>query len=90
MVELQEKLNTRKLAIIEEAGGRWNSDTAADYFVAVVEAYHEVAGDAFDAADLRGIFRHDANLNNSYNRMRKAGHVTQQTERGAGKLNGLI
>jgi hypothetical protein len=89
-IAFQQKLNDHKRRLVTEAGGRWNTDTAADYFVAVVKEYHEAAGDAFDAAELRGVFRFDANLNNTYNRLKKAGLVTEQSERGAGKLSGLL
>lgn len=89
-IEFQNALNEHKKALVAKSGGRWNTDTAADYFVAVVEEYHKRAGDAFDAADLRGVFRFDANLNNTYNRLKKAGLVTEQSERGAGKLSGLL
>ena len=89
-IEFQNALNEHKKALVAKSGGRWNTDTAADYFVAVVEEYHTRAGDAFDANDLRGVFRFDANLNNTYNRLKKAGLVTEQSERGAGKLSGLL
>jgi hypothetical protein len=89
-MEFQLALNEHKKALIAEAGGRWNSDTAADYFVLVVEEYHKRAGDAFDAKDLLGVFRFDVNLNNTNNRLRKAGLVTEQSERGAGKATGLL
>jgi hypothetical protein len=89
-IEFQNALNEHKKRLIAASGGRWNTDTAADYFVLVVEEYHKRIGDAFDANDLHGVFRFDANLNNSNNRLRKQGLVTEQSERGAGKLSGLL
>lgn len=89
-IEFQNTLNEHKKRLVAQSGGRWNTDTAADYFVAVVEEYHKRAGDAFDANDLHGVFRFDVNLNNTNNRLRKAGLVTEQSERGAGKLSGLL
>jgi len=89
-IEFQLALNEHKKTLIAESGGRWNSDTAADYFVRVVEEYHKRSGDAFDAKDLYAVFRFDVNLNNTNNRLRKAGLVTEQSERGAGKTTGLL
>jgi hypothetical protein len=36
-IQFQQKLNDHKHRLVTKSGGRWNTDTAADYLVAVVE-----------------------------------------------------
>ena len=62
--------------------GTWNTTTAVEYYVTVVDEYFAQlpSPDDFDAGDLRGVFLRDANMNGTYNRLRKAGKIAKSAD----------
>jgi hypothetical protein len=87
--ELVAKINdiAKNLAV---ADGRWNTETAAQFFVDVLDEYL-AATDKPDAGDLKPVFLRYANLNAVSNRFAEAGWITR-TEKGTKKasLGGLV
>ena len=87
--ELVAKINDTANTLAEQ-DGRWNTETAAEFFVAILDEYL-AATETPDARDLKPVFLRYANLNAVSNRFAEAGWITR-TEKGTKKasLGGLV